>query len=165
MDTIWRIVSWVLSPWVIVGSVLLALVLCGVTFSFLWFTRPGPAAVVPATAVLSVVQAPTFTPIQATATTAPTVTPPSSVPPSPPPGVIQVGDKVQISGTSGDGLRLRSEAGLKGQVRLLGAEAEVFVVKDGPKEADGFTWWFLEGLYDAKRSGWGVSNYLAVVQG
>jgi hypothetical protein len=71
---------------------------------------------------------------------------------------------VQISGTGGDGLRLRVEPGLKSEVRILGAEDEVFEVKDGPREADGFTWWYLVGPYDQTRRGWAVSNYLQVVQ-
>jgi hypothetical protein len=37
-------------------------------------------------------------------------------------------------------------------------------VEDGPKDVDGFTWWYLVGPYDASRRGWAVSNYLSVVQ-
>jgi hypothetical protein len=43
-------------------------------------------------------------------------------------------------------------------------DSEVFMVKDGPKDADGFTWWFLEAPYDPQRSGWAASNYLQVIQ-
>jgi hypothetical protein len=43
-------------------------------------------------------------------------------------------------------------------------EAEVFLVKDGPKQSDGFTWWFLEAPYDPDRSGWAASSYLVMVR-
>ena len=71
---------------------------------------------------------------------------------------------MQITGTGGDGLRLRTEPGLNADVRILGAEAEVFLVQDGPRQVDGYTWWDLVGPYDSTRRGWAVSNYLAVVQ-
>jgi hypothetical protein len=47
---------------------------------------------------------------------------------------------------------------------MLGAEAEVFQVSDGPREIDGYTWWYLVGPYDESRRGWAVANYLSVVQ-
>jgi hypothetical protein len=78
--------------------------------------------------------------------------------------VIALGAHVQILGTGGDGLRLRMEPGLGGQVRLLGSEAEVFRVDDGPVELDGYTWWYLVGPFNERRHGWAVSNFLAVVQ-
>ena len=84
--------------------------------------------------------------------------------PFPPAGVIATGAYVQITGTGGDGLRLRTEPGLNADVRILGAEAEVFLVQDGPRQVDGYTWWYLVGPYDSTRRGWAVSNYLAVVQ-
>jgi hypothetical protein len=80
------------------------------------------------------------------------------------PGVIAVGAYVQITGTGGDGLRLRTDPGLNSEVRLLGAEAEVFQVNEGPQEADGYTWWYLVGPYDSSRRGWAVANFLAIVQ-
>lgn len=61
-------------------------------------------------------------------------------------------------------MRLRTEPGLDGEIRVLGEEAEVFVVKDGPNEVDGFTWWFLESPSSRSRRGWAVANYLALVQ-
>ncbi len=84
--------------------------------------------------------------------------------PSPPPGVIAVGDYVQIVGTGGDGLRLRGEPGLAAQVLMLGSESEVFKVDEGPREADGYTWWRLIGPFDTNRGGWAAVNFLQVVQ-
>ncbi len=70
---------------------------------------------------------------------------------------------VQISNTGGDGLKLRSGPGTSSPARFLGKEAEVFQVKDGPRKADGFTWWFLVTPYDEHRSGWAASDYLTVI--
>jgi hypothetical protein len=53
---------------------------------------------------------------------------------------------------------------LQSDVLVLGADSEVFRVNDGPRQADGLTWWYLVGLYDASRHGWAVSNFLAVVK-
>jgi hypothetical protein len=78
--------------------------------------------------------------------------------------VIAIGAHVQIQGTGGDGLRLRSEPGLNGEILLLGSESEVFRVADGPVDTDGYTWWHLVGPFDETRQGWAVSNYLVVVQ-
>jgi hypothetical protein len=78
-------------------------------------------------------------------------------------GGIAVDMYVQITGTGGDGLRLRSGPGTNNPPRFLGYEAEVFRVKDGPTMADGFTWWFLEAPYDPNRAGWAAADYLAVV--
>jgi hypothetical protein len=156
-----------LSPWVIIGGTFLALVLLGLTLALVWYNRPGPAPVAASTGVINVIPAPTITPIPPTPTRTPSPTPTvpvQDVPPPPAEGVITLGAVVQISGTGTDGLRLRANPGLGGTVRILGAESEVFTVTDGPQEVDGYTWWRLAGLYDETRSGWAVSNYLAVVQ-
>jgi len=76
---------------------------------------------------------------------------------------IGIGMYVQILGTGGDGLRLRSGAGMSFDPIFLGMEAEVFEVMDGPREGDGFMWWFLKAPYDPNRKGWARSDYLSVV--
>ena len=153
-----------LSVWVVGGALGFACLLSLSVFILLWSTRHGQLPDELPTAVLSVISAPTATKPMTTIT--PLASPGSSleVPPSPPPGVIAKGAHVQIIGTGGDGLRLRMEPGLGGQVRLLGSEAEVFRVDDGPVELDGYTWWYLVGPFDETRHGWAVSNFLAVVQ-
>jgi hypothetical protein len=85
--------------------------------------------------------------------------------PTSPPAIdgISIGSYVQITGTDGQGLRLRSGPGTDHPPRFLGMDAEVFQVKDGPEQSDGFTWWFLEAPYDPGRSGWAASNFLGVV--
>ncbi|MFZ5809416.1 MAG: hypothetical protein ACOY16_09075 [Chloroflexota bacterium] len=116
------------------------------------------------TAIIVVIPAPTYTP---------------TLPPSPSQVVggelensetprigadISLGAFVEISGTQGDGLRLRSTPGLGGEIQFLAYESEVFRVDDGPKEADGYIWWFLVAPYDESVRGWAVENYLTVVQ-
>jgi hypothetical protein len=91
------------------------------------------------------------------------VNPEGAIPPSPPPGEVAVGAAVQVIGTGGDGLRLRSEPGLQAEVKYLGLEGEIFTVDDGPVLADSYTWWFLIAPYDETVRGWAVSNYLKAV--
>lgn len=150
--------------WMILGAVLFALVMLGATAALLTLTRPAGAPAAAPTAVLNVIRAPTPTPVPPTSTPDAGQTPTAPVPPSPPPGEIGAGAFVQISGTGGDGLRLRAEPGLEGEVRFLALEAEVFQVQDGPRDVSGYTWWFLVAPYDDDVMGWAVSNYLQVVQ-
>ncbi len=108
--------------------------------------------VIPAPTLTSPVVEPTLIPGQATPTPTPV-----------PAGEMGIGAYVQIYGTGGDGLRLRSGPSTDDPPLFLGKESEVFQVKDGPKESGGFTWWFLAAPYDASREGWAVQNYLSVV--
>lgn len=118
----------------------------------------------PATAVIQIIPAPTSTPVAPTPTATVVLDSDDAVPPAPVPGTFGLGAYVQISGTGGDGLRLRSEPGLDAPIRFLALESEVFRVQDGPREADGYTWWNLVAPYDESVQGWAVSNYLVVVQ-
>lgn len=79
-------------------------------------------------------------------------------------GGIQTGVYVQISGTNGEGLRIRKSAGLNAGVNFYGMDSEVFLVQDGPVDADGYTWWFIAAPYDDSRSGWAASNFLNVIE-
>lgn len=110
--------------------------------------------------------APTLTPIVPLSTATPVITPTPTAEalPPPPAGDIGVGLYVQVVGVGVDGLRLRADPGLQGDVRFLGIEAEVFQVKDGPRQLDGYTWWLLVAPYDTTRQGWAVANYLQVIQ-
>jgi hypothetical protein len=153
-----------LNLWVVGGALVFGCLLLFFSLTLLWVTRPGPSQELPSTAVLSVIYAPTATQTPQNQATPTGPTGEAGIPPSPPPGVIAIGAYVQVTDTGGEGLRLRSEPGLGGQVLLLASEAEVFQVTDGPREADGFTWWYLVGPFDETRKGWAVSNYLMVVQ-
>jgi hypothetical protein len=115
-------------------------------------------------AAMTVIVAPTSTPNLGVA---PTFTPsplPPTATPTPLPGAIGLGAFVQISGTEGQGLRLRAGPGLGNDQLFLGYDSEVYQVVDGPVDADGHTWWKLTAPYDATRTGWAVQDYLTVIQ-
>lgn len=152
-----------LSPLVILIAIGLAVLLLAAIFIIIWSSLPAqPEQVVP-TPVLTVIAAPTatLTPTISVLSLTPTVTPTYNF--SSGGGTIQIGAYVQITGTGGDGLRLRKAPGTDAEQLFLGREAEVYLVKDGPQEASGYTWFFLEAPYDANRSGWAAADYLQVV--
>ena len=98
---------------------------------------------------------------------APTVVPsetPTAENPGPA-GPVSIGDLIEVFGTSGDGVRLRSEPTLEGTVVGLGMDSDVFQVEDGPLEAEGHVWWYLVNPYDTARQGWAVADYLRPLQG
>lgn len=70
------------------------------------------------------------------------------------------GHLVEVNGTGGDGLRLRNAPNLDAVVNVLALENEVYEVRGGPTEADGYTWWFLVNPYDNEIQGWSVANFL-----
>jgi hypothetical protein len=146
-------------------SGIVALVLGGGLFAILLFlinfTRPPRAPVGAVTAALTVIPSfsntatpvsPAINPTEIAAETATLE-----------PGVIGVGAFVQVSGTDGDGLRLRQGPGLGYEMQFLGLDGELFQIGDGPVEADGYTWWFVIGSYDEARQGWAVADFLALV--
>ena len=149
---------------VILASLLLAGLLLFATFIYLFWLSPvllndprdSPASV--------------FTIIPASTSTPRFVTPsPLPVSPTPAPtytslpGTIALNTYVQITGTDGDGLRLRVSPALSSDPLFLGYDSEVFLITDGPIQADGYTWWYLTAPYDQTRSGWAVVNYLSFV--
>ncbi|MEA2008106.1 MAG: hypothetical protein U9O54_03215 [Chloroflexota bacterium] len=144
-------------PWVIIAALLGALGLFGGLFLLLGGV-PSSAEHFAGEAALTVIPAPTPTP------TPPPVVLPEEPTPIPSPGEqIEIGSYVQVSGTGGDGLRIRSQHTLDGDVNCLGLEDEVFIVIAGPNLGDGYTWWHLESPSDQTRNGWAVSDYLQVI--
>jgi hypothetical protein len=154
----------IFDPLVFMGAVGFGVLLAAAALGLLWLTRTNQAPAGGSPAALTVIPAATITPTVEPPTPTLPVEPTSTGLPLPPPGDVSLEAYVQITGTGGDGLRLRSDPGLNSEVRMLGAEAEVFVVKDGPVEADGYTWWYLVGPADETRRGWAVANYLMMVQ-
>ena len=151
------------SPGLIAISLILGAGLVFVTILSLDANRPPRTPVGVVTAALTVIPAPT--------STSPPATPPptepasaSDLPPALSPGELAVGAFAQISGTGGDGLRLRADPGLAYESRFLGLEAEVFQIEAGPQDVDGYTWWLLVDPVDTTRRGWAVSSYLEAIQ-
>ncbi len=146
-----------LNPWVIVGAVFIASVLLAATFLAAGSVTPSDQLTYSGEAALTVIPVPTLTP---------TVIPPTPVLPATleTNSSIQVGGYVKISGTEGEGLRFRRDPSLNGEVIYLGLEDEVFLVKNGPEDQDGYLWWYLEAPLNETRKGWAVSIYLQTAQ-
>ena len=149
---------------VMLGIIVVAIFLLIATLvTILWINpvifKPDNA---PFSAVFTVIPAMTSTPRYFT----PSLAPVSPTPPptrTPLPGTIALNTYVQITGTEGDGLRLRVSPGLSSDPLFFGNESEVFLVTDGPALADGYTWWYLTAPYDQTRAGWAVATFLAFV--
>lgn len=157
-----NMIRWLLDPWVIVGSLLVAIVLSG-TFLLVVYanraTRVNPAV---STAILNKIAAPTFSlspqTSQSTLGTPPIANPLSTTSSE----EIKIGTLVQVSGTGGDGLRIRVSPGLGNDVIFVVKDGDVFRVSDGPQEASGYTWWYLISTLDDNIRGWGVGNFLVI---
>jgi hypothetical protein len=149
---------------VIFGAIVFALCVFTVLLGILWSTKAKTLSQEPATALLNVIEAPTETEPAPAMTVTPTINPLSSQETQLPGGEISVGDYVQVSGTGGEGLRLHATAGVSSKVDYIAIDSEVFLVKDGPIDADGYTWWLLQDPFTENGVGWGVVNYLSVVQ-
>ncbi len=145
--------------WVIVAAILMAIVLCLVAWLIILGVKPenSRAAALPSL-VFTIIPVATQTASPSVPTTLPTEVNENQVVDG-----ISNGMYVQIQGTGGDGLRIRRAAGINSDPLFLGMESEVFQVRDGPEQADGYTWWYLVAPYDESRKGWAASKYLAVV--
>lgn len=149
--------------WVIAASVSIACVLLVVTLVVLATVRLTSPSRALSTAILEIQPAVFPTPTsEGDAHQTPNAL--EATPESTPDGELAVGAYVQVTGTGGDGLRLRDQPGLSGKVLLVGSESEVFEVDDGPVDLDGYVWWRLKGPFDPSRQGWAVASFLAVVQ-
>ena len=147
-----------LNRWVFLGAIILAGVLTFFTAISIGLTSARQNQEVGfAPADLTVIAAPTST------SGAPPTATIDPFAPTPAPTGIALGNYVQISGTEGEGLRIRAEPGLNGESQFLGYDLEVFLVKDGPREVDGFVWWYLVAPYDETRVGWAASDFLSYV--
>jgi hypothetical protein len=144
--------------WVIVGALALAGILLLITAIAIGLTAASSSAGVGfAPADLTVIPAPTGT---SGAPPTPTIDPFAT---ATSPAGVAIGNYVQISGTEGQGLRIRAEPGLGGQFQFLAYDSEVFVVQDGPREVDGYVWWYLVAPYDETRVGWAAADFLTYI--
>lgn len=146
-----------LTPRVFAGATVIAMLLLGLTFVWMAWSvppRPDPAGMM---AAATLIPAPTGTPLPQI----PTVDPYAPTPtPTLAPGQLTTGIYVQIVGTGGVGLNIRSAPGLNASPRFMGFDSEVFLIEDGPREQDGYTWWYIVSNYDDGRAGWAASKFL-----
>jgi hypothetical protein len=92
--------------------------------------------------------APTIAP-----TAAPTRTPAPTPAPTAPP-VLAVGGRARVVNLNGSPLRARESPGLTAVVGRIPEGSEV-TIREGPVEADGYTWWRVEA---AEVSGWAAAR-------
>jgi hypothetical protein len=146
------------NKWVILGALLLTGFLLLITAISIGLTASHQASDVGfAPADVTMIPASTST---SSAPPTPTIDPFAS--PTSPAG-IAVGNYVQITGTEGQGLRIRKAPGLDGEFEFLAYDSEVFVIQDGPRDVDGYVWWYLVAPYDDSRVGWAAADFLSYV--
>ena len=155
----------ILTRKVFLAMLLITSVLFCSTLAIILIWRPTASrpSLTPVSAALIVIPATSSTPFALTPTQTPF--PPTPVfTPSAAPGQIAIGVYVQPS-TGGVGLRVHIAPSLTADLAFQGAafDSEVFLVTDGPKQAEGYTWWYLTASYDATRAGWAVQNYLVAI--
>lgn len=76
---------------------------------------------------------------------------------------IGIGIRVRVSGTGDVGLSIRADASTTAERRAIAEEGKIFLVTDGPKEADGLVWWFIKDEGDPNSVGWAAADYLTPV--
>jgi hypothetical protein len=146
------------NKWVILGAILFAGLLILITAISIGLTasrQTSTVGFVPAD--LTMIPAPTST---SSVPPTPTIDP---FAPTPTAAGLAAGNYVQITGTEGQGLKIRASAGLDGEFQFLAYDSEVFIVKDGPKLVDGYTWWYLVAPYDDTRAGWAAADFLTYI--
>jgi hypothetical protein len=144
--------------WVILGALAVTGLLLIITIIAIGWTSPPQSSnvgFVPSN--LTIIPAPT-----STSNVLPTATIDPFAPTATPTG-LSVGNYAQITGTNGEGLRIRTEPGLNSELAFLGFDSEVFLVQDGPRELDGYIWWYLVAPYDETRAGWAASDFLTYI--
>jgi hypothetical protein len=156
-------------PWWTFAAVILAVtaVTCGM-WAYLMYGRPDVALggltptfiVITNTPTLGAIEV--MPPIEDT----PTIVEPSATPAEPsvtptlPPGEVAVGGQVTVTGTEGAGVVIRQGPGVSYDWFSVGEDGEVFNVEDGPRENDGYTWWYISDPKNPDRAGWAAQNFL-----
>jgi hypothetical protein len=153
----------ILNGKVLIAMLAIALLLLSGSLVYILVMRPAadsnpalaaatPAVtIIPAATSTALPQPPTLTGIPPTQ--GPTLTPEA--------GQIAIGVYVQPN-TGGVGLRIHTDASLSAGF-FSAFDSEVFLVDNGPDQADGYTWWHLTASYDKTRAGWAVQDYLSAI--
>ena len=77
--------------------------------------------------------------------------------------VFSVGIKVEISGTGGDGLRMRESPYMDSEVLYLAHEGEDCIIVEGPQIEENLIWWKIQSLEEETKSGWSVQTYMTTI--
>lgn len=110
---------------------------------------------------VTILPAPTETPVTIVPTSIFTPTPTPEL--GPLPGVMGIGAYAKVSNTGGAGLRIRQSATTDSLTQFIALDEEVFQIIGGPVDKNGFTWWQLEANYDKNRTGWAAEEYLTII--
>lgn len=143
-----------LDAWTVLGSVVIAIILFALSIVAIGLTSPRSATGGMTAANLTIIPRPSAT----------TPAPPDLATPTLSPDQIIVGRYVQITGTSSAGLRIHKDAAQNSDTVFVGNEGEVFIVKDGPKAADGYSWWYIVGKDNISRAGWAAADFLLATE-
>ena len=155
-------INWVINrwnKWVLLAAIGIAAAACFFVWLFMsWFVFGGSNHA-SASVQITVFPVNTITPtIEMTPETVSIVRTPETF------DELAVGAYVQIIGTEGVGLNIRSAPGVNNSLNFVGMEKEVFLIINGPVETDGYIWWQLEAPYDENRNGWAVSEFIQLFQ-
>ncbi|MGD2179446.1 MAG: SH3 domain-containing protein [Anaerolineae bacterium] len=77
---------------------------------------------------------------------------------------IAIGNYIEIAGTGGYGLSLRSGPGLNYARMDVASEGETFIVVEGPTTAGGSPWWKVRDPESEERAYWAIGNYLKPIE-
>lgn len=158
-------------PWW--GFVLVVLMVAAATcglWGYVLFSRADSAVFIgstPTPMVLFITPTPTLyiEPIASTPQVVATPDPGSQEPtPTSPSDTIPLGSTVMVTGTEGAGLALRQGPGVSYSWMAIGNEGELFLVQDGPRENDGYVWWFIADPQNPDRVGWAAGDFLVMVE-
>ncbi|HHE70741.1 MAG TPA: SH3 domain-containing protein [Chloroflexi bacterium] len=94
----------------------------------------------------------------------PSAAPPALTPTPSSPNSIGIGARVKVSGTGNAGLSMRAAPSTTAERIDIAQEGEVLLVVGGPKEADGYRWWFVRDELNTQREGWVAADYLVPAQ-
>jgi hypothetical protein len=81
---------------------------------------------------------------------------------TPTPISITVGSTVRVVAPE-SGLNVRAEPGVNANRLFVAPDESLFLVIDGPLQADSLTWWKIQNPDDPSEQGWGAGTYLEVV--
>jgi hypothetical protein len=143
---------------------ILLLALCGFWGLYLFRGRLGNESPTPTAIIWTPTPPPppTATPPLTPTETAPGEEPAEATPT--PSAHIAIGNYVQIAGTGGLGLSLRSGPGENYTRMDVASEGETFIVVEGPTTAGGSPWWKVRDPDDEERAYWAIGNYLKPIE-
>ncbi len=143
--------------WPVVIAVAVLVVLAG---SALLFGRQGAVEAPNGPLTQATASLPAATPTGLGHTVSPTSPPPTAAAQNPP-AQITVGGWVQVVNTK-TGLRVRSAPSASGRRLMVVPDGTKLRVVGGPRQADGYTWWQVEGFNprDPSAQGWCAGEFL-----